>query len=339
MLAEVCIFAFSWVVVYTLSSMIFRPNWNPRGRHCVVTGGSTGLGLSLAVLLTKKGADVSIIARNQERLDIALRELEAARQSPQQTLRAYSFNVDTAAGATTSLEAACSAHNGRAPDAVFLVAGGARPGFFVEQTEEMLKQQFDQNYWAQAWSAWAAAKKMAREKVRGKIVFVSSFLGYMSMVGYSPYAPGKFALRGLAETLQSELAMYGIDVHICFPGTIHSPGYEEENKVKPKVTLKIEETDGGAQPDDAAKGLLKGVEKGHFHITYDFLGDVFRASSRGSSPGNNFFLDAVYCLIGYVALPIWRNSVDRTVRAHAKEHREYLKQKGFFKSNTASSSS
>ena len=81
---------------------------------------------------------------------------KAARQSPQQTLRAYSFNVDTAAGATTSLEAACSAHNGRAPDAVFLVAGGASPGFFIEQSEETLKQQFDQNYWAQAWSAWVS---------------------------------------------------------------------------------------------------------------------------------------------------------------------------------------
>ena len=41
-----------------------------------MTGGSAGLGLSLAILLTKKGADVSIVARNQERLDKALKELE-----------------------------------------------------------------------------------------------------------------------------------------------------------------------------------------------------------------------------------------------------------------------
>ena len=65
---------------------------------------------------------------------------------------------------------------------------------------------------------------------------------------------------GLAETLQSEFILYGIDVHICFPGTIYTPGYEEENKTKPKITLKIEETDGGATPDAVAKGLLKGDE-------------------------------------------------------------------------------
>lgn len=125
-----------------------------------------------------------------------------------------------------------------------------------------------------------AAKRMARQRVKGKIVFVSSFLGYMSIIGYSPYSPGKFAIRGegllricvgicaerhvwsmlgLAETLQSELMLYGIDVHICFPGSIYSPGYEEENKTKPEITLKIEESDGGAKPDVVAEGLLRGT--------------------------------------------------------------------------------
>ena len=39
---------------------------------------------------------------------------------------------------------------------------------------------------------------MIRDGVKGKIVFVSSVLGYFSIVGYSPYSPGKFALRGKA---------------------------------------------------------------------------------------------------------------------------------------------
>lgn len=78
--------------------------------------------------------------------------------SPHQVLRAHSFSVDSAEGATASLEAACAAHEGRAPDAVFLVAGASRPGFFVEQTEESLKRQMDQTFWAQAWSAWVLSK-------------------------------------------------------------------------------------------------------------------------------------------------------------------------------------
>ena len=52
--------------------------------------------------------------------------------------------------------------------------------------------------------------------------------------------------------------MYGIDIHICFPGTIFSPGFIEENKVKPKITLKIEETDSGLPPEAVAAGILRG---------------------------------------------------------------------------------
>lgn len=63
---------------------------------------------------------------------------------------------------------------------------------------------------------------------------------------------------GLAETLRNELILYDIDVHILFPGTIYSPGYVEENKTKPKITLKIEEGDDGLQPDQVAAALLKG---------------------------------------------------------------------------------
>lgn len=53
--------------------------------------------------------------------------------------------------------------------------------------------------------------------------------------------------------------MYGIDVHITFPGTIFSPGLIEENKIKPKITLKIEESDDGMEPDKIAEHLLNGT--------------------------------------------------------------------------------
>ena len=40
------------------------------------------------------------------------------------------------------------------------------------------------------------SKRMVSDKTQGKIVFVSSILGYFSIVGYSSYSPAKFALRG-----------------------------------------------------------------------------------------------------------------------------------------------
>ena len=53
--------------------------------------------------------------------------------------------------------------------------------------------------------------------------------------------------------------LYGIDVHVFFPGTIFSPGLLTENRTKPKVTLKIEERDEGMSPERWADELLQGA--------------------------------------------------------------------------------
>lgn len=51
--------------------------------------------------------------------------------------------------------------------------------------------------------------------------------------------------------------LYGIDVHIFFPGTMFTPGYEEENKTKPQIVKTIEGTDG-LTAEQAALALFKG---------------------------------------------------------------------------------
>jgi 3-dehydrosphinganine reductase len=124
---------------------------------------------------------------------------------------------------------------------------------------------------------------MVKQQRKGKVTFVSSTLGFMSFVGYASYSPAKHALRGksralsgndllklialkgLADTLHSEMLLYGIDIHIFFPPTMFTPGYEEENKTKPKITRKIEESDDGLTPDQAALALFKG-KPSHFSL-------------------------------------------------------------------------
>ena len=80
----------------------------------------------------------------------------------------------------------------------------------------------------------------------------------MSLIGYGSYSPAKHALRGLADTLRFELQLYKIDVQIFFPCTMFTPGYEVENKTKPRITLKIEESDAGLTADQAAQSMLTG---------------------------------------------------------------------------------
>ncbi len=52
------------------------------GQTCVVTGGSQGLGLSVAKLLARKGANVVIVARNVDKLKAAVEELEVRSSFP-----------------------------------------------------------------------------------------------------------------------------------------------------------------------------------------------------------------------------------------------------------------
>ncbi|EPQ55594.1 oxidoreductase [Gloeophyllum trabeum ATCC 11539] len=303
--------------------------WNPAGKHCYVTGGSAGLGLSLAVLLASHGAHVSIVARDSRKLQDALGKVESARVSNDQVFRQHSFSVGTAEGASAALQAVMDVHDGLTPDAVFLCAGKSTPKFFVEMTEQDLTEGMTNGYWVQAWTAWAVTKKMVEQQRKGKICFVSSTLGYMSFIGYASYSPPKHALRGLADTLRSELILYDIDVHIFFPPTMFTPGYEEENKTKPKITLKIEEDDSGLQPNQAAAGLLKGIQAGHAHITADLITDLFRSSTRGSAPYHNFIYDSLLDAAARIGLPFWRSQTDGLIRKHKAEHQQYLKQQGF----------
>ncbi|KAG5637155.1 hypothetical protein H0H81_005599 [Sphagnurus paluster] len=239
--------------------MFFSSKWNPAGLHVYVTGGSTGLGLSLAILLARKGAHISIVARNQEKLDNAIAQLEEVRKNPQQQFKAYSFSLSTAKDSADALRAVCAPYDGQTPDAIFACAGASKPMFLVEMEEQDLVDGMTNGYWVQAWTAFAAAKEMARQQRKGKIVFVSSTLGYMSFVGWASYSPAKHALRGLADTLHSELMLYGIDVHIFFPPTMFTAGYDAENETKPQIVREIESTDDGLTADQAALALLKGT--------------------------------------------------------------------------------
>ena len=160
---------------------------------------------------------------------------------------------------------------------------------------------------------------MIKTRKKGKICFVSSTLGYMAMIGYASYAPAKHALRGLADGLRSELQLYHIDVHIFFPCTMFTPGYEEENKTKPKITLKIEESDSGLTAEQGARSMLTGlfaflfsrrhlnptpdlgIKNHHCHITGDWITAVFRASTKGASPGRFFLKDWALGIFGSVS--------------------------------------
>ncbi|WFD22093.1 hypothetical protein MEQU1_000755 [Malassezia equina] len=260
--------------------------------NVLVTGGSQGLGLALAKLLAERGAHVVLCSRSESKLQAALEAVE---------LSYVVADVSTFEGAAKAV-AQCPF----VPSAVFCCAGGAKPGFFLEQNEADFQQGVKLDYWTALATSHAAAASMKQHGVHGKIVFVSSVLGFMGMVGYAQYSPMKYAIRGtclgdvshsgLAECLRMELLLHGIQVHCYFPATILSPGFEEENKTKPSLTKEIEGTDEGQTPEQCAAHLLRGIERHYFSVTDGLIGSWMRIASNGCAPGQDWLSDSLLLL-------------------------------------------
>ena len=62
--------------------------------------------------------------------------------------------------------------------------------------------------------------------IPSKIILVGSVLSTLSFIGYSAYSGSKYALRGFADALRSELKPLGVDVSLYFPGNMDTPGIQ-----------------------------------------------------------------------------------------------------------------
>ncbi|CAG8780214.1 18166_t:CDS:2, partial [Gigaspora rosea] len=267
--------------------------------HVYITGGSSGLGKEIAKLMASKGAHAARSREDHENLKFTA--IFADLTDYDESIRA--------------LNEASSKHNGRQnfvpaniKDSDFFLLqittndaikeSFSLPRIFIEQPIKEFEKTMQLNYFGTLYTVHEAVKRMAQQNVKGKIVLVSSLLGLCGFIGYSSYAPTKHAIKGLVECLRNELILYGISVHGYFAGTIDTPGYHEEMKIKPKVTHDIE-GDSKVTSEHAAKSLYNGLCKGNVFITTDIVGDAIRASSLGISQANNAFYDAILCFIAW----------------------------------------
>jgi 3-dehydrosphinganine reductase len=124
---------------------------------------------------------------------------------------------------------------------------------------------------------------------------VSSDVGLFGVYGYSAYAPTKFAVRGLAETLRGELKPYGIRVGIAYPSDTETPGFERENQIKPAETVAISASIKPRSADVVGRAIVEAIAKDKLTITADAQSAVLARA------------------IGIVG-PVVRASMDATVR-------------------------
>ncbi|KAK3168844.1 hypothetical protein OEA41_005292 [Lepraria neglecta] len=301
------------------------------GRTVIVTGGSQGMGKALAELLAKKGANVLIVARTVGKLETALKDICVVAVRPStQRFHYISADLTSPTESTRIITEATAWNNNQTPDILICCAGSATPGLFIDLPTSTIKEQIETNYYSSAYMAhaflqpWLQNPSGSKSQEAKHIVFTSSLVAFLPLVGYSLYTPSKVALRALSDTLSQELLLYhplcNIRTHTIFPGTIFSPGLEIENQSKPAITKKLEESDGGQTCEEVAASSIKGLEKGEEMISSGIMGVALKAGMLGSSRRNGWgIVDTVVGWIVMIVLVVVRRDMDGTVRKWGKE--------------------
>lgn len=305
------------------------------GQHVIITGGSQGMGKAVAREFVKRGANVTIIARTQATLDSAKSELMSLSKSSQK-IQAISVDCTDSQAVVRAFEEVgapdvifCCAGmfhpQARSSDGSDLTLGTAHPGLFAELTPEELATPMTGNYISSMYTAHAALKSMLRNPQntgtqKRKIIFTSSITAFLNISGYTSYTPTKAAIRALADTLRQECLMYDIDVHCVFPATIFSPGFENEQKLKPEITKILEEGDGGQTPEQVAEAALRGLDCGQAMINTEVIGSLLRCNMKGPSPKAGI-LDIVYGFVASIVLPFVLFDFERKVKTYGAAQR------------------
>ena len=183
----------------------------PHYETALIVGAGEGISASLARLLSKQGIRVALAARNTGKLDALCRETGA---------KAFACDA-TQANDVAKLFKDVEAQIG-APDIAIYNASLRARGSFIELAPDDVAQSIAVSAFGGFLVAQQALQRMLPNK-RGAILFTGASASIKGFAQSAPFAMGKFALRGLAQSLSREFAPQGIHVaHFVIDGGIRS---------------------------------------------------------------------------------------------------------------------
>ena len=240
------------------------------GMNALVTGGSRGLGLELARVLRRKGANVAIVARDKGELERALGLLELVASPSPRKLVGVVCDLTQGAAIDTMLH---SVQASLGPVDVLVNNAGI---IQVGPLDAMTLEDFEQ---ALALHCFAPLRTMSglrasmRERGFGRIANIASIGGLVSVPHLLPYSVGKFALVGLSQGMRSELARDGILVSTITPGLMRTGSPRQAlfkgNRQKEYAWFAISDSLPflSMPADRAARRIVRAIERGEPQLT------------------------------------------------------------------------
>lgn len=221
-----------------------------KGKTAIVTGGSRGIGRSIALQLAAKGANV--VVNYTSRCEAALLVVKEIEE-----LGASGMAVKADVSKTVEVENLVNEVLNKFGSIDILInnAGITRDNLIIKMTE----QEFDEVINTNLKGAFICTKAVSRVMIKqksGKIINVSSVVGIIGNAGQSNYAAAKAGLIGFTKSMAKELAKKGININAVAPGFIQTDMTSVlSDKVKEEIIESIPLKRIG-MPEDVAKAVL-----------------------------------------------------------------------------------
>ena len=205
-----------------------------------ITGGSTGIGKSLAIKFANEGWNVAISARREELLSQLSEKYE----------NISSFPLDV----TDKLK--CKEifnqikNKYESVDICFFSTGTWNPKKEKDIDVEQIENVFKVNFFGTL-NTIKAVEEYFKSKKDGIITIVSSIAGYKGLPNSTGYGPSKSALNNLAESLYFDFQRFGVRICLVSPGFIKTPMTDKNNFKMPFLKT----------PDYAAEKIYNGLIK------------------------------------------------------------------------------
>lgn len=187
-------------------------------KSALIVGAGSGLSASLARVFDREG---------DMRIALAAREIAKLHPLTQETDGVvYPCDATDPDQVDALFEAVDNAFGGP-PEVVVYNASARARGPFVDLDRAAVAQALAVTAYGGFLVAQAAAQRMVKKK-HGAILFTGASASVKGYAQSAPFAMGKFALRGLAQSMARELAPQGIHVaHFVIDGAIRNPGRSE----------------------------------------------------------------------------------------------------------------